>query len=252
MYFTNDSRYVCVIFASDSADPADSVPTWSFRACFSSLKMSSSDLTILDIPPELAEQVLICMHPVDLAHLGQTCKALHTLTNDTVIWRRLFQLYPFDDLREALQVFGGPEMSPNWKHALQCRVKAERIAHKPGTRVSEHRFALETFVSVIQTALPYSEDQPTRTSSNLNWLVHLLSTTSILSITIRSKDPDIVSLASRLRTYFALSLEDARRDDVASQLKAIRTKSRCFVYDLRNYRRVSNVYYMRNKTYTDA
>lgn len=198
-----------------------------------------SGINILDFPAELAEQVFLCMGPVDLAQLAQTCKAMHQIVSDMVIWRRLFQLWPFDDLREALQIFGEPEMSPNWKHVLQSRIKAERIAYKPGLKEVDHRFALETFISVVQTALPHSEDQPWRISHNLTWLTDLLSRTKILGIATQSKDSIIASLAAQLRTSLTLSLEN-HPDTVASRtrLQSIRTKSRCYVYDLRNYRRV--------------
>lgn len=188
--------------------------------------MPGLNTQVFQIPLEITEHALTFLHPRDVASFSQTCQSARTVVYhnpDQFLWRELFLSY-FDDPRRCQ----GHSISYNWKNQVQRRVKAELIALRCTSPENETAFALETFISVI-LEVPYNVHQ----SRSLQWLTRILRESNILGDGV-SRQGDHLQLASRLRSLLALSLPD---DATADHLAATRTKSRCLVYDLRNYRR---------------
>jgi hypothetical protein len=119
----------------------------------------------------------------------------------------------------------------DWKVELLRRMKAESIAFSTEGRVFERKRALETFISMVQDALPVVKDQ-CDTSFNLQWLVRVLRDSRMLDANIL---PNEARLHARLRSYIALSFDDGKDDKTRNRLKERRVISRCYVYDLRHY-----------------
>lgn len=96
------------------------------------------------VPSELTEHILTFCHPRDVARVAQTCKQFRSLVYDApdqYLWRELFLLYPFDDLRKSVappppapvtmkaHVSDGlADLAVHWRAELQRRVHAEVVA----------------------------------------------------------------------------------------------------------------------------
>ncbi|KAI6032072.1 hypothetical protein BKA83DRAFT_4209603 [Pisolithus microcarpus] len=173
---------------------------------------------IPSLSPEIIEHALIHCHPRDVAAFSQTCRAAYQIVyhdRDGYLWRQLFLSYPFDDPRESLQ--GLRRYTPfDWKGELQRRVLAEAISHSPLATPEELTDTLETFLDVVRTASPVTQGYERVPSQSLLWVVDNLA---------------------HLRSYLALTLDDYDEDDVCGMewMRVLRTRSRCYVYDLGNY-----------------
>ncbi|KAJ6604258.1 hypothetical protein DFH09DRAFT_1122123 [Mycena vulgaris] len=193
---------------------------------------SPSTSTLLSIPVEIVEHILLFCHPCDVIRFASTGRFGEHLVHrsaDQYFWRQLF-LVLFDDPRHAVNPRRADPSSYDWKGELVRRMKAERAAFATGT--SDRGSALETFVSVVEEALPISSDYGDPPAShNLEWLENVLRNSHILDA---SFPPDEAKFGDRLKAYMALSLKEENKDNV-EELQVIRTRSRCFVYDLRNY-----------------
>ncbi|KAH7910708.1 hypothetical protein BJ138DRAFT_1064635 [Hygrophoropsis aurantiaca] len=202
--------------------------------------MAGLNKGVLSIPPELTEHALTLCHPRDVAAFSRTCRKAHTLvysSPDQYLWRQLFLLYPFDDARNSLHPQFYEESRFNWAAELQKRVRAETVARSKHPRDDALMMVLETFVSVVQSASPVTGEERVQ-SPSLLWVVAVLQASNILrsSFLIREAERGNQVL-SRLRSYLALTLDDYD-DEEEGRLMAqrLRARSRCQVYDLRNYR----------------
>jgi hypothetical protein len=119
-------------------------------------------------------------------------------------------------------------------------MQAELIAFNIEQRFDEQNFALETFVSVISTAAPIQSAFEHKQSDSIKWVTRVLCDSRILDTPVMGPDGRDSQLISRIRTCLALSLDGANDNDTTARLAALRLRSRCQVYDLRNYRRDNN------------
>ncbi|KAJ7770828.1 hypothetical protein DFH07DRAFT_953826 [Mycena maculata] len=188
---------------------------------------------LLSIPLELLEHILLFCHPHTVAHFSSTCRFGEDLvyrSADQYFWRQLFLLL-FDDPRHAMNRLSVDPASFDWKGQLVRRMKAERAVFidTPGDRES----ALETLVCIAEEALPsrYSDYGDPPASRNIEWLDNVLRTSHILDVSFA---PNEAQFGDRLKAYMGLSLKPESEEN-AEVLSMIRTQSRCFVYDLRNY-----------------
>jgi hypothetical protein len=200
--------------------------------------MSNSTVTVFQIPAEITEHALTFLHPLDVAQFSQTCHLAYTMvygSADEYLWRQLFLVHPFDDPHKAI---GGQNASVpyNWKKELQRRARAELVAFNIERRLDEQDFALETLISVILDAPPVQSGLEHQRSDSLRWVAHILRNSSILDAPVPSSEAKDSQLISRIRTYLSLS-HDKAEDGHTTHLDALRVRSRCQVYNLRNYRR---------------
>lgn len=193
----------------------------------------------LQIPPEVTEHALTFLPPRDVANFSQTCQLAHCLVYgapDQYLWRQLFLGHPFDDPRKSLD-YVDSYVSYNWRGELQRRIRAELVAYNAKKRPGEQSFSLETFISTILDASPVQAGVEQGQSGSLQWVTRILCETRILEATFKSLEANDVQLISRLRALLSLSLDKAGDAKTRERLKTLRTNSRCYVYDLRNYRR---------------
>lgn len=198
-------------------------------------------MTILAIPTELIQQILTFCHPWDVVAFSRTCHAAYNLVfipNDQYLWRELF-LSNFDDPRKALHVtpnFSNTLDSFDWKGQLTTRMKAELTAsdHAEADLTYQDVTTLETFISVIQDALPaaliHEDYLPSR---NIQWLERVLRKSRMLDGI--GPTPIRDGALARLRSYLPLSFDDDQDEEVQEDLRVRRNRSRAFIYDLRNY-----------------
>lgn len=194
---------------------------------------------VFQIPPELTEHTLTLCHPRDVESFSQTCRKARRLvygSPDQYLWRQLFLLFPFDDPRLISSPFQ-EDGQFNWRKELHRRMEAQLIACRTSSTLEDLLKAIETFISVVQSAAPVTWGHERVPSPNLLWVVEVLQSTNMLRcLPLLFSEEGNKSLA-RLRAYLALTLEEYDDDDVEGKerLKSIRTRSRCQVYDLRNY-----------------
>lgn len=200
--------------------------------------MPATSVPIFTIPPEIIEHALTFCHPFDVASFSLTCRFAYYLVyhgNDSHLWRQLFLLYPFDDPRSCLKASDDLDFIPkfNWKAELQRRIKAEEIASGTDGKAITWKFALDTFISVVQEASPLLIGRELEPSHNIDWLTRVLENSPLFHASICPGDEQVLQLLARLKSCFALLLEG---DKSIAQLKGQRSASRCYVYNLRNYR----------------
>ncbi|THH28290.1 hypothetical protein EUX98_g5910 [Antrodiella citrinella] len=194
------------------------------------------------VPTELAEHILTFCHPREVARVAQTCKQLHSLVydgTDQYLWRELFLLYPFDDLRKAVPAGPGEiDATVDWRGELQRRIFAEAVVvSDPATAsADELLFALSTLVSVVYSSLPHQpllpgQDNPIR-SGNLTWLHDVLQRSPFIRTPDLALTEPTEQLCCQLRSQLSLTMDDGTD---TSELSQRRAESRCAVYNLSNY-----------------
>jgi hypothetical protein len=196
------------------------------------------------VPPEVVEYALTYCHPYDVGSFALTCRSAYAIVygpSSSHLWRRLYLLYPFDDLRKSLKARHDPAFTLHldWKFELQRRIKASRLyagghlAEPPNALKSK----LETYLSVVQGALPMSINGDNKPSHDLQWLATILAGFEPRLKSLTYTDETVLQLLAQLRSCFALSFHHLQPSEF---LDGRRTQSRCYVYDLRNYGHENN------------
>ena len=185
----------------------------------------------LDLPPELLEQILLELDPLDVARVSQTCHALHDLvyhpTNE-LFWRRLYLSQPFDDPRTCRDSLGNPLHPADWRHSLQRLIRARTVVNSPNLCHSDERTAvIETLLDLARHTPPLSSTQGDELSLNLVWLAALLRGGTCLDTPPWAPSPEEAQARAHLHTLFGLTTLDfrARR----------RVESRSYVYSFARY-----------------
>ncbi|PBL00933.1 hypothetical protein ARMGADRAFT_1160200 [Armillaria gallica] len=199
----------------------------------------SSPTTLFVIPPEIIQHILAFCHPLGVSAFSRTCRAAYNVVyspNDQYLWRELI-IHHFDDPRKSLRcTTSSIPLCYDWKMELQRRMMSSSIAlNARGVSDDQLRFALETFISIIDDASPIPRSQAVP-SNGLRWLACLLHQSRIL---YRQPPQELKQLVARLSVYFLFS--DADEDEEYALISSgRRNESRCFAYDLRNYNMGNN------------
>ncbi|KAF7354882.1 F-box domain-containing protein [Mycena sanguinolenta] len=160
--------------------------------------------SVLALPIELLEHILLFCHPRDVSRFSRTCRFSGDFVHrsvDSYFWRQLFTSF-FDDPRHGIRPFFADPSSYDWKGELR------RLFLSPG----------------FPTTLPASH--------NVEWLGNILRSSHLLDVSFSKRE---AKFGDRLKAYMALSLKDEDDWDDLLDSPDMRTKSRCLVYDLRNY-----------------
>ena len=231
--------------------------------------------SLASVPQELTEHILKFCHPHDIASVSETCKTLRDIiyNEDEYLWRTVFLMYPFDDIRLAIdpKAAGRAERSIpttpdtkdkakstwSWRSELQRRVFAEGVLRRSGSDGLDGRKlleAIEILNDTLSSSAPAtssfiaagSRTADTDISFNLAWVEDILlhskvfrgATTSMTEMIV--SDPSIVGeiecLSARLRCYLSLVYEKGTTGETENRLQLLRSDARCFVYNLANYR----------------
>lgn len=198
-----------------------------------------SPTTLFVIPPEIIQHILAFCHPLDVSAFSRTCRAAYNVVyspNDQYLWRELI-IHHFDDPRKSLRyTTSSIPFRYDWKMELQRRIMTSSIVlNARGISEDQLRFALETFISIIDDASPISQTQG-EPSNGLCWLASLLHQSRIFH---RQPPQELKQLVARLSVYFLFSDVD-EDEEYALISPGQRTESRCFAYDLRNYNMDNN------------
>jgi hypothetical protein len=190
--------------------------------------------SFIGIPPEIIEEILLNLDPLDVARIAQCSALFRSLvynSKDQSLWRRLYLDQPFDDPRVCVSQQGKPRPDINWKEGLQRFMRARTVLHntslcRPGERLT----ILKTILDMVSYVPPLSApDSFGDMSRNLLWgAAMILRGGTFLEDVDPSAGDEEIQLCARLHTYFGLTHADAKR--------AARVRSRAYLYDMRNYR----------------
>jgi F-box-like len=190
-------------------------------------------VTLALIPPEIIEQVLLFLDPLDVAPFSQTCKSFYNLvypTQDNHLWRALYLAQPFDDPRCAVtrHLDRPPPESIDWKGSLQAIVRARTVLMDPSKcRPGEREAILRTLIKMLRDATPATSFIGNTLSENLIWLVAMLRDGAFLTY----HAPGATEAEVQMRAYLLVHLGLTQCDTtVANKAAAL-----AYVYDLRNY-----------------
>jgi hypothetical protein len=194
-------------------------------------------VTLALIPPEIIEQVLLFLDPLDVATFSQTCKKFHHLVyppRDNHLWRALYLAQPFDDPRRAVtpHLDRSPPESVDWKGSLQAIIRARTVLLDPSKcRPGEREVVLRTLIKMLRGATPATSFGGNNTlSENLIWLVAMLRDGVFLTCdddAPGSSTEAEVQMRAYLLVHLGLTPCDTTNANKAAAL--------AFVYDLRNY-----------------
>ncbi|GBE82987.1 hypothetical protein SCP_0500300 [Sparassis crispa] len=188
--------------------------------------------TLLHLPPEIIEQILLELDPLHIGSLAQSCSDMHSFIYDPAdqhLWRSLYLLQPLDDPRQCLTELGYPISEVNWMAKLQRIIRARTVISRPAQcHVEERCTILYTLLDLVSNlpAAPsvFSDDL----ALNLVWLAALLRGGSYLDEEHWEISDEEKQLRARLHTYFGLTTSDYRSQS--------RKQSRAYVYAMRHYK----------------
>ena len=195
-------------------------------------------LALALLPPEIIEQVLLLLDPLDVAIVSQTCKTFYNLiyrTRDNHLWRALYLAQPLDDLRRSVtsRLHPIPPEHIDWKGSLQAIVRARTVLADPSKcRPGERDVILHTLIRLLRGAAPAPSFGGNNLSENLVWLVTMLRDGVFLNDEAPGSSAAGVQMRAYLLTHLGLTPSDATDTNKAAAL--------AFVYDMRNYRYDSN------------
>jgi len=193
-------------------------------------------MELIDLPPELIEDILVLCDPLEVAKVAQTCVAMRGViyfSEDSKLWRELYLSQPFDDPRACVGQDGNfrPGLI-NWRKDLQRIIRARTVvddltALKPG----ELEITLQTLLQLVCYVRPWTSNAMldlSELSANLLWVAAKLRRGIFDRLQEKATTFAERQLAARLHTYFGLTKGDTIRSSIV--------RSRALVYLLRNYR----------------
>jgi hypothetical protein len=192
------------------------------------------------IPPEIIEQVLLFLDPLDIATFSQTCKGHRDLVypprpGDNHLWRALYLAQPFDDPRRAVtpHLDRPPPESIDWKGSLQAIIRARTVLLDPSKcRPGERQVVLRTLIKMLRDATPATSSGGNDTlSENLIWLVAMLRDGVFLTRHDEAPGSSTTEAEVQMRAYLLVHLGLTPCDTT----NANKAAALAFVYDLRNY-----------------
>ncbi|RXW23825.1 hypothetical protein EST38_g2023 [Candolleomyces aberdarensis] len=211
----------------------------------------ASPLLLMEMPIEVLQRVFAYCHPREASMFSQASRAAYNLIyfpDDQYLWRQLYLNYPFDhpEVAEHRRLeqkvnFSSEPQPINYSERLIGLIKAEKAASNPPPTTEEETDALNAFISLAQELPVYSDTDCL--SLNVDWLEKTLENAPLLTQPHSTHSPnddqgERESLRARLRCYLRSSFKDTEATLSKTQEEFFVTKrnrSRCFVYDLRNY-----------------
>ncbi|KAI0783154.1 hypothetical protein C8Q75DRAFT_785132 [Abortiporus biennis] len=192
-----------------------------------------------DLPPEIVEQILLELDPLDVDSVSRTCKAYAFQIYDPsnhVFWRSLFLAQPVDDLRQCVDSLGRPipPTSINWMKSLQRFIRARIVINRDiHCSPEEGMEIIKTLLGLATIMRPAHNADSDPLSLNPAWLVsHLNDGYKFLDNPLWEPSEEELVLRAKFRTFYGLTFNDYRPREL--------TKSRALVYTMRNYRPIND------------
>lgn len=193
--------------------------------------------TLEKIPPEVIERIIILADPLDLPAFSRTSSWNYAIVNPPNyqrLWQAIFLAQPLDDPRKCCDQFGRstfPALGFDWRKELQKIMRARKVVMNPAFCPLEDRCdILQTLLGLI-TNIPQTPSLVHNMSLNLAWVVSLLQNNTYLDTSF-TLSPEEDQLRARIHCHFGLTKLDLTRPS--------QTKSRGYIYNMRNYRPQTN------------
>lgn len=194
-------------------------------------------MVLLDLPPELFEQIILSLDPTDVSAVSRTCHTFHQHINDPtnqLLWRELYLAQPFDDPRTCVTPLGLPLTEIDWMKELRRAIHARLVVKNEIYRSAEDIVTvLHTLLHMASNVTPRPDYDSVDLSLNHAWLFSLLQGSSFLL----PENPNFPTseeerqLRAQLHTIYGLTPQDYAPRKLVD--------SRAFVYAMRNYREVN-------------
>ncbi|KAF9263005.1 hypothetical protein L218DRAFT_375211 [Marasmius fiardii PR-910] len=215
-------------------------------------------MSITSFPPELLEQLLLLLDPLDVSALSQTSRLFHTLVYhppDQHLWRNLYLAQGLDDPTLCFsplghRFLGSPEsraQSFNWKKELQEVIFARTVVEKGPAKWGreDRKRALKTLLKLITYVPPLElreEDMNSdKMSSNLMWVAAECRKGALVDPDFQGEDggevegagekeqedEEELQLRAKLHTHLGLTPNDWSEEALL--------ESTMFVYTMANY-----------------
>ncbi|TCD68516.1 hypothetical protein EIP91_010572 [Steccherinum ochraceum] len=190
-------------------------------------------MTLYDIPPEVLEQIILELEPLDVAQLSQCSTLLAAVIYDPtsqLLWRKLYLAQFLDDPRECITPLGEPASQDfDWKRSLQRIARAKIVIRNPSVCREDEREEVVRTLLRLATHLPPTPDiTDSDMSRNLAWLADLLRGGSYFDQPYWPLSQEERALRAQLHTLFGVTTHDFRAKR--------RVESRGYVYAMRNYK----------------
>jgi len=193
--------------------------------------------SLLSIPLEILEQVLLELDPVDVAAISQICVSFAEMlyrSSSDLFWRKLYLTLALDDPLRCLDHLGNPLDRIDWRRELQRVIRARTIVKKPELCRTEERCAVwRTILHLATHTVPLLSVASDDLSYNLVWLGSLLRGGMLLEHSLWDLSDEERQLRAQFHTLFGLTAADFKPQR--------RVDTRCAVYALRRYSQ-SNFY----------
>lgn len=187
-----------------------------------------------DLPPEIIQDILVELEPIDVSSVSRTSRTLYDLIYDPenhILWRKLYLAHDVDDLRFCVNRLGSPVTSSDWRIGLQRIIRAETVAQNDRAVFSRDAklATVKTLLDMADNVVPIPGPNSVNVSHNHAWLVVLLRCSNFLDQD-RSDSSSLEERQMRARLHCSLGLIKA---DLCAERHV---ESRSFVYAMRNYR----------------
>ncbi|KAI0685294.1 hypothetical protein BC835DRAFT_1384848 [Cytidiella melzeri] len=197
----------------------------------------ATSTSLLDIPPEILEQILLELDPLDVGAISQTCALFAQLiygSSSELFWRKLYLSVAIDDPRQCVDPIGNPIKSVEWKKTLQRIIRARTVVMNPELCREEERVTIwQTLLQMASNTFPLYHTDDYNLSLNFAWLAALLRGGKFLEHSLWELSPEERQLRAHFHTLYGLTPNDFSPER--------RVETRCSVYALRNYS-LANIY----------
>ncbi|THH32406.1 hypothetical protein EUX98_g1752 [Antrodiella citrinella] len=186
---------------------------------------------IHDVPPEVLEQIILELDPLDVAQFSQSNSVFANYIYEPanqLLWRKLYLTQFLDDPRTCIGPLGERvKEEVDWKRSLQRVIRAKVIVGNPSVCREEEREQVVLTLLYLVLYLPPNPDSLSEMSRNLAWLADTLRGGTFFDVVHWPLSEDEKVLRARLHTCFGITTHDFRAKR--------RIESRGFVYAMRNY-----------------
>ncbi|KAF8881908.1 hypothetical protein BD779DRAFT_1473206 [Infundibulicybe gibba] len=112
-------------------------------------------MNFLELPPEIIEQIILNLDPLDVSCLSRSARALYTLiylAPTQALWRSMYLSQPLDDPRACVSELGVPRepQEIDWRSELQHIMRARTVCSDPAvSRPDEQVEVLRTLLDLV-------------------------------------------------------------------------------------------------------
>lgn len=190
--------------------------------------------SLLDVPPEILEQIFLELDPLDVGAISQTCTSIYGLIygpSSELFWKKLYLVMPLDDPRQCIDPLGNHIIAEDvrWRESLQRIIHARSVVKLPDANYSpaDKLSAAQTLIELASNTIPLNDIKSEDISMNLIWVGSMLRAGVFLEETHWATSEEQIQTVAHLRALYGLISEDFEPEKKIDSL--------CTVYSMRSY-----------------